>query len=76
MDSATDYQALEEAAFKQYCDADRILGSDMTQETRDSMLDAVMKIMGDRDDEYVRLFNLRRNARVAEAEMVSNIDLL
>lgn len=76
MDSVIDYQALEEAAFKRYCDADRILGSDMTQETRDSMLDAVMQIIVDRDIEYVRKFNLRRNARVAEAEMVSNIDLL
>ena len=70
------YLDLEIAAFKRYCDADDILGKDMTPEVRSYLLGEVSKLIG-RDGE-ARMDRMAResSARRADAEMVNKRDLL
>lgn len=67
---------LEIAAFKRFCDADDILGDDMTQEVRDYLLGEVSKYIGKDSEEWMVEMDRKRSARLAEVEMVNSIDLL
>ena len=70
------YLELEIAAFKRYCDADDILGKDMTQEVRDYLLGEVSKLIGKDSEACMDRMSRESAARRAEVEMVNNIDLL
>lgn len=71
-----DYLALEEAAFKRYCDADDILGEDMTPEVRDYLLGEVSKLIGKDSEQLMNEMGRQSAERRADIEMVNNIDLL
>lgn len=71
-----DYDALELAAFNRFSNADDILGSDMTQEVRDHLLDEVKKVIDARDAAVVKQFADSRAKVLADREMLNNIDLL
>lgn len=71
-----DYFALEERAFKEYCDADDILGESMTQETREYMLNKVLECIEAGQKQTIERYESWRSSRAAEAEVINSIDLL
>lgn len=70
------YLELEMAAFKRFCDANDILGKDMTPEVRDYLLGEVSKYIGKDSEACMDRMNRESAARKAEVEMANSIDLL
>ena len=71
-----DYLALEEKAFKDYCDTEEVLGDSMTQAVRDHMLDIVKGYMDERDKQSIDKLESLMSAVRAESEVINSIDLL